>query len=51
MTPQIRKLVTFEEEIRIVLGGATGGRPHHRIGDRYKDLEALGHAVDNPAAV
>lgn len=39
------------DEIVVVLGGATGGRPHHRIGDRYKDLEALGHDVDNPAAV
>ena len=39
------------DEIVVALGGATGGRPHHRIGDRYKDLEALGHAVDNPAAI
>ncbi len=36
-------------EIVIVLGASIGGRPHHRIGDRYKDLEELGHAVDNPA--
>lgn len=39
------------DEIVVVLGGATGGRPHHRIGDRYKDLEAMGHDVDNPASV
>lgn len=38
-------------ELVIVLGGATGGRPHHRIGDRYQDLKDLGHDVDNPAAV
>ncbi len=28
-------------EIIIALGAANGGRPHHRIGDRYKDLEDL----------
>lgn len=39
------------DEIVIVLGGADSGRPHHRIGDRYKDLEELGHDVDNPAAI
>ena len=39
------------DEVVIVLGGATGGRPHHRIGDRYQDLKDLGHDVDNPAAV
>jgi len=39
------------DEIVIVLGGASGGRPHHRIGDRYKDLEELGYDVDNPASV
>ncbi len=39
------------DEIVIVLGGASGGRPHHRIGDRYQDLEALGNDVDNPAAI
>jgi len=36
-------------EIVVTLGASTGGRPHHRIGDRYKDLEELGHEVDNPA--
>ena len=39
------------DEIVVVLGGATSGRPHHRIGDRYQDLKALGHDLDNPAAV
>lgn len=39
------------DEIVVALGGATSGRPHHRIGDRYQDLKALGHDVDNPAAV
>ena len=39
------------DEIVVVLGGATTGRPHHRIGDRYQDLKELGHDLDNPAAV
>ncbi len=39
------------EEVVVVLGGATSGRPHHRIGDRYQDLKDLGHDVDNPASV
>lgn len=39
------------DEIVIALGGATGGRPHHRIGDRYQDLKELGHDSENPAAV
>ena len=39
------------DEIVIALGASIGGRPHHRIGDRYQDLEELGHDVDNPAAV
>ena len=39
------------DEIVVVLGGATGGRPHHRIGDRYQDLKDLGHDTDNPASV
>ena len=38
-------------EIVVALGGATGGRPHHRIGDRYQDLAELGHDFDNPASV
>jgi len=40
-----------DDELVIVLGGANGGRPHHRIGDRYQDLKDLGHDVDNPAAI
>jgi hypothetical protein len=39
------------DEILIALGASIGGRPHHRIGDRYQDLKDLGHDVDNPAAV
>ena len=39
------------DEIVIVIAGSTGGRPHHRIGDRYQDLEELGHDLKNPAAV
>ena len=30
------------DEILVALGASIGGRPHHRIGDRYKDLAALG---------
>lgn len=40
-----------DDEVVVVLGGATTGRPHHRIGDRYQDLKDLGHDLDNPAAV
>ena len=40
-----------DNEIVVALGAATGGRPHHRIGDRYQDLQELGHDLDNPAAV
>ncbi|WP_290874434.1 amino acid synthesis family protein [Aquabacterium sp.] len=33
------------DEIVVALGASIGGRPHHRIGDRYKDLAELnGHA-------
>lgn len=39
------------DEIVVALGAALGGRPHHRIGDRYQDLKDLGHDVANPAAV
>jgi hypothetical protein len=39
------------DEIVIALGGSAGGRPHHRIGDRYQDLAAMGRDVDNPADV
>ena len=27
------------------------GRPHHRIGDRYQDIQAMGGSLDNPARV
>ncbi|WP_105386466.1 amino acid synthesis family protein [Neorhizobium alkalisoli] len=39
------------DEIVVALGASIGGRPHHRIGDRYQDLKELGHDVANPAAV
>lgn len=39
------------DEIVVALGASVGGRPHHRIGDRYQDLQELGHDVENPAAV
>ncbi len=40
-----------DDEIVIALGASIGGRPHHRIGDRYQDLKDLGHDVENPAGV
>lgn len=39
------------DELVVAFGGATGGRPHHRIGDRYSDLAALGREVENPAGI
>lgn len=36
-------------EVVVALGASIGGRPHHRIGDRYKDLEELGHDSNKPA--
>ncbi|MGB3148743.1 MAG: amino acid synthesis family protein [Paracoccaceae bacterium] len=39
------------DELVVALGAATGGRPHHRIGDRYSDLAAIGADIDNPAGV
>lgn len=39
------------DEIVVALGASIGGRPHHRIGDRYQDLKELGHDVENPAGV
>ena len=39
------------DELVVALGASTGGRPHHRIGDRYKDLEDIGRDIDNPAGV
>jgi len=39
------------DELVVALGAATRGRPHHRIGDRYSDLKALGRDAENPAGV
>lgn len=39
------------DEIVVALGASIGGRPHHRIGDRYQDLKDLGHDVANPAGL
>lgn len=39
------------DEIVVALGASIGGRPHHRIGDRYQDLRDLGQEVNNPAGV
>ena len=39
------------DELVVALGASTGGRPHHRIGDRYQDIKAMGGSVDNPAGV
>ena len=39
------------DELVVALGAATGGRPHHRIGDRYADIQAMGGEVENPAGV
>ncbi len=39
------------DELVVALGASTGGRPHHRIGDRYSDLADLGRDVENPAGV
>ena len=30
------------DEILIAIAVATSGRPHHRIGDRYQDMEEMG---------
>ena len=30
------------DEIVVALGASIGGRPHHRIGDRYQDLKEIG---------
>lgn len=39
------------DELVVALGASTGGRPHHRIGDRYSDLAELGRDIANPAGV
>lgn len=33
------------DEVLVALGASVGGRPHHRIGDRYQDLQELGSNV------
>ncbi len=30
------------DEILVAIGASTGGRPHHRIGNRYSDMEEMG---------
>ncbi|WP_449415793.1 amino acid synthesis family protein [Ochrobactrum teleogrylli] len=30
------------DEIIVAIGAATGGRPHHRIGDRFLDMKIMG---------
>jgi hypothetical protein len=39
------------DELVIALGASLGGRPHHRIGDRYQDLAEIGADIENPAKV
>ncbi|MDO8983697.1 amino acid synthesis family protein [Cypionkella sp.] len=39
------------DELVAALGASTGGRPHHRIGDRYADLKSIGRDIENPAGV
>ena len=39
------------DEIIVALGASDGGRPHHRIGDRYQDLKDMGLNEANPAGV
>jgi len=39
------------DEVVVALGASVGGHPNHRIGDRYQDLEEMGHDLDNPAGV
>jgi hypothetical protein len=40
-----------DDELIVALGASVGGRPHHRIGDRYEDLKEMGRDVDNPAGL
>ena len=39
------------DELIAAFGGATGGRPHHRIGDRYQDLADIGANLSDPAGL
>lgn len=38
------------DEIVIAIGASVGGRPHHRIGDRYIDMEEMGVDPEKPKA-
>gem|GEM_PF-17384 len=40
-----------EDEVIIALGASVGGHPHHRIGNRYLDIEEMGGDLENPAGV
>ncbi len=40
-----------DDELIAALGAATGGRPHHRIGDRYQDLADIGADSSDPARI
>lgn len=40
-----------DDELIVAFGGSTGGRPHHRIGDRYQDLAELGADIADPAKI
>jgi len=40
-----------DDELVVALGASVGGRPHHRIGDRYADLKEMGRDADNPAGI
>jgi hypothetical protein len=33
-------------EILITIGASIGGRPHHRIGNRYQDMKEMGLTPD-----
>ncbi|MDE0606250.1 MAG: amino acid synthesis family protein [Acidimicrobiaceae bacterium] len=35
------------DEIVVAIGASVGGRPHHRIGNRYSDMEEMG--LDDPS--
>ena len=30
------------DEVVVAIGASVGGRPHHRIGNRYSDMEEMG---------
>ena len=47
MAPETRA----QGDHQLVVARRVGGRPHHRIGDRYQDVKEMGGEVDNPAGV